>query len=123
MLVEVAAAMFLQGAGAPVSPRIDPYLLCVCKRPEGDPIRFVGVASDAQLTLGADGLSTEDRQATIFTVVRVKSGDVKSPAKVYHSTNPAKCGISFNYGKRYEIVGVLKNGLIETDWCQMGKPR
>lgn len=123
MLIEFAAALMLQGAGAPSAPRIDPYLLCVCKAAEGDPVRFLGIASDAQLTLGADGLSAEDRQATIFTVMRVKTGDVKSPAKVFHSTNPAKCGISFDYGKRYEIVGVLKDGAIETDWCQMGKPR
>ncbi len=74
------------------------------------------------MTLGPDGRTPEARQATIFRVMKGKSADVPDPAKVWHVTNPAKCGVKFDYGKRYTVVAVKKqNGDLETSHCVMPK--
>lgn len=127
MIAEILLIIALQGT-PPGDFRptrtIDPYALCICKAvDEASVVRFTGYASDAELTLSDDPLKANDRQATIFRVVRGLSEDVAEVTKVYHRANPAKCGVSFDYGKRYDVAAVKKEGVLETDWCLMGKPR
>lgn len=124
-MIELLAAMSMQAAEAesPAPRRFDPYLLCVCPDDAGaEEVRFTGYAVDAQLILGEDGKSAKPRQATIF---RIEKGpkDLASPVKVWHFTKPEKCGLSFAYGRRYDIVAVKKGDELETNWCLMGKPR
>lgn len=125
-MIELLAAMMLQGAAeaeAPSPRRFDPYLLCVCQdQADADKVRITGYAIDAQLILGEDGRSALPRQATIF---RIEKGpkDLASPVKIWHVTQPEKCGLSFAYGRRYDVVAVKKGEELETNWCLMGKPR
>jgi hypothetical protein len=125
-MIEVLAAVLMQGAAeaeAPAPRRFDPYLLCVCQDQSGaEQVTFTGYAVDAQLILGEDGRSAQPRQATIF---RIEKGpkDLATPVKIWHVTRPEKCGLSFAYGKRYDIVAVKKGEEFETNWCLMGKPR
>ena len=127
MIIE-AGLWFLAQAAPPAAfgkaREIDAYALCSCKTI--DPltiVRFQGFASDAEMTLGEDGKTANARQATIFRVLKGAGADVPPLARVYHVTDPAKCGISFDYGKRYDVAAVKKDGVLETDWCRMGKPR
>lgn len=127
MIIEAALVLFMQGTPPGdfrPSRKIDPYALCSCKAvDESSIVRFTGTASDAEMTLGPDGLSANARQATIFRVLKGESADAPNPAKVFHVTDPAKCGVSFDYGKRYDVIAVKKDGALETNWCLMGKPR
>jgi hypothetical protein len=127
MIAEVFLIVALQGTPPDdfrPTRKIDPYAFCSCNVvDEALLVRFTGYASEAELTLSEDPLRTNDRQATIFRVVRGMSDDVAAKTKVYHRTNPAKCGVSFDYGKRYDVAAVKKDGVLETDWCVMGKPR
>ncbi len=123
------ALAFLAAAAAPApgfSPNrtIDPYALCSCKNVDtSSTIAFTGIASDAVMTLAPDGRSAEARQATVFRVLKGVSADVPETVKVYHLTNPEKCGVKFDYGKRYAVVAIKKaNGELETSWCVMPKP-
>lgn len=127
MIIEAAIFLLAQSAaGGDFRParRIDPYALCSCANAEkGATVAFTGIASDAQVILGEDGRSAEARQATIFRVLRGKSADVPDLAKVWHVTNPAKCGVKFDYGKRYDVVALKKaNGELETSYCVMPRP-
>lgn len=126
MIIEILAAVALQSStsGEIRPPRqIDPYALCSCARADTSRlVSFTGIASDAEMTLGADGRSAEARQATIFRVLKGKGPDVPDPAKVFHVTDPAKCGVKFDYGKRYQVTAVKKeNGELETSYCVMPK--
>ena len=72
------------------------------------------------MTLGDDGRSAKARQATIFRVLKGAGESVPDPAKVWHVTNPAKCGVTFDYGKRYDVTAVRKSsGELETNYCVM----
>ena len=127
MIIEAIAALLLQTAPTGdfrPSRQIDPYALCSCADVDKTKlVSFTGIASDAQMTLGADGRSAEARQATIFRVLKGESADVPDPAKVWHVTDPAKCGVKFDYGKRYIVTAVKKeNGDLETSYCVMPKP-
>lgn len=127
MIVEFLSAMLMQApAGGDFRParRIDPYALCACSQADERPrVAFTGYATDAELTLGEDGRSAEERQATIFRVTKGRSADVPELAKVWHVTDPAKCGVKFDYGKRYDVAAVKReDGALETDWCKMGRP-
>jgi hypothetical protein len=125
-MIEFLAVLMLQGAAdadAPAPRRFDPYLLCVCRdEAEAETVSFTGYATDAQMVLGEDGRSALPRQATIF---RIEQGpkDLNSPVKIWHVTKPEKCGVTFAYGRRYDVVAVKKDDELETNWCLMGKPR
>lgn len=122
-MIEIVAALLLQAGDASETRRIDPYLLCVCPNVAGlEKIEFSGYASDAEMILGEDGRSAEPRQATVFRLDKGPN-DLKSPVKVWHFTKPEKCGVSFAYGRRYDVVAVKRGEEIETNWCLMGKPR
>ncbi len=126
MIIETALALLLQSSpsGEFRSPRkLNPYSLCSCEAVDEESlVSFIGIASDAEVTLGEDGLSAAPRQATIFRVLRSASDDIPDPAKVWHATDPAKCGVKFDYGKRYDVVAVKKDNVLETNWCVMPKP-
>lgn len=127
MIIETLIATALQSTtSGEIRParQIDPYALCSCAGVDKAPlVSFTGIASDAQMTLGPDGRSALPRQATIFDVVKGKSADVPNPAKVFHVTDPAKCGVKFDYGKRYVVTAVkTENGELETSYCLMPKP-
>ncbi|HNR75608.1 MAG TPA: hypothetical protein PKM48_00635 [Parvularculaceae bacterium] len=124
MFVESLLLFFLQSQpNADFRPmrEIDPYALCSCaNKPEGEEVAFTGVVTDAEMTLGADGRSAKERQATVFRILKGSSEKVPDPAKVWHVTNPSKCGVTFDYGKRYDVVAVRKeNGELETSYCVM----
>ncbi|MEZ5919790.1 MAG: hypothetical protein R3C60_00410 [Parvularculaceae bacterium] len=125
-MLDLLAILYLQAAGAGAAPAtrtFDPYLLCVC--PDIDRtkiVRFSGYVSDAQLTIAPDGKSVLDRQATIFESVKSAS-DLGDRVKLWHNIKPEKCGLSFDYGKRYEIVATKIDDRVETNACLMGKVR
>ena len=124
-MIEILAVIALQGAPAggirPPDQSSDPYYLCRCPQSaEEEAITFTGYASDAQLTLGADGRSVEARQATLFRVAKKPDASFPDPAKIWHVTDPAKCGVKFDYGKRYVVTAVKKpDGEYETNYCLM----
>jgi hypothetical protein len=125
-LAAIAMAMMAQGEpGGEFRPRaVDPYARCRCEAVDAAAtVRFTGIVSDAELTAGEDGRTANPRQATIFRIVKSGAGGLAERVKVWHRTDPAQCGIRFDYGKRYDIVAVTKDGEFETDWCVMGKPR
>jgi hypothetical protein len=127
MIIEAVAAILMQSAaGGDFRPgrEADPYARCTCPAIDKDNlVSFTGIASDAQMTLGDDGRSAEARQATIFRVQKGMGADVPELVKVWHVTNPAKCGVKFDYGKRYTIVAEKNsNGELETSYCVMPKP-
>ncbi len=104
-------------------PKPDPYAKCVCEDVDAAAvISFVGIVSDAQVLLGKDGRSPADRQATIFRVVKTYKGEVSNPAKVWHMTAAEKCGVTFDYGKRYTVTAIAVGDGLETNWCLGPKP-
>lgn len=127
MIAELVSLMLMQApASEDLKPtyQIDPYALCSCvKKIEGDKVEFTGIASDAQMLLGEDGRSAVARQATIFRVLKSPSADIGETAKVWHVTAPEKCGVKFDYGKRYDVIAVKKpDGELETSYCVMSPP-
>ena len=124
MIVESLLSLFLQAQpSADFRPmrEVDPYALCSCaNKTDGERVNFTGIVTDAELMLGADRRSTQPRQATIFRVLKGGGENVPDPAKVWHVTDPANCGVTFDYGKRYEIVAVENDrGELETSYCVM----
>ncbi len=123
MIIAAIAFFFAETSTSDVfRPReIDPYALCSCAAAaDRETVTFTGYATDAEVTLAEDGRSTEARQATIFRVTKGRSGDIPERTRLFHMTDPAKCGVKFDYGKRYDIVAVKrKDGALETSWCEM----
>ena len=123
-MIELVAAIALQfdanDGGWRRTPK-DPYARCVCETARNATlVRFRGSAQDAIVTVGPDGRKPEDRQATLFSLIRPVAG-LSSPVKVFHSTAPAKCGVSFDYGKIYDVVAVKSGDALETSYCLMPK--
>lgn len=124
-MIEIFLAFLGQSSAGEFRPTtIDPYALCSCASADkSNLVSFTAIASDAEVALAEDGRSAKPRQATIFKVVKGAGDDVPERAKVFHLTDPAKCGVRFDYGKRYEIVAAKKeNGELETSYCLMPKP-
>ena len=94
---------------------------CVCAAEIAtDVVIITGLVVDAELTLGPDGLSTNERQATVFDVSKTNAPAITGRTKVWHSTNLSKCGVLFDYGKKYEVAArKTENGALETDRCLM----
>ncbi|MHA7872092.1 MAG: hypothetical protein ACX939_07070, partial [Hyphococcus sp.] len=79
-----------------------------------------GLVVDAELTVAADGRSANERQATIFNVSRSGDHDVQGRTRIWHSTIPANCGLTFDYGLQYTLfVRRNEDGTLETDQCLM----
>lgn len=114
MLALVAAAL------AASSPPADAPFLCACAKPARPAdIEFRGVAIDATMVAGQGGANVESRQATVFRVTRVIKGEAATPMKVWHLSDPNRCGVTFNYAASYVVKARLKNGKAETDLCLM----
>lgn len=111
----LALVISIMLASAPDAP-----FLCTCAN-NATPadIEFRGVAVDAVLVAAEGGTKVELRQATVFRVTRVIKGEAASPMKVWHLTNPGRCGVTFNYASTYRVKARLKNGRAETDLCLM----
>ncbi len=96
----------------------DPYRLCICPAtPPDDVVTFLGSPKDAELSLAPDGLSVLPRQATIFSVLDDQKAALGEEVKVWHVTKPADCGLTFEYGKRYQVNATRVDGALETSWC------
>jgi len=94
---------------------------CLCPAPvEGAIVRLEGLVVDAELTLGPDGRTANDRQATIFEIWRSDGAEVSGRTKVWHSADTEACGVIFDYGRKYQLAA-RKNeaGELETDACVM----
>ena len=94
----------------------DLYAKCRCEAEgaEKADAEFTGLVTDAQTFLAEDGKSIADRQAT---VLRVLDGLDEKTVKVFHSTMPDNCGLTFDYGKRYEVSVRSVDGNYETNYC------
>lgn len=121
-MIELIAALALQAApGGWSPPAKDPYRRCVCEATgEAEVVRFRGAAVDAIVAVGPDGRTPQDRQATLFTLMRPVKG-LAAPVKVWHLKNPHKCGVTFDYGKLYDVVAVKSGEELETSYCLMPK--
>ena len=82
-----------------------------------------GLVIDAEVTLSASGLSMNERQATIFDAPKSKLPDgsvIDGRVRVWHINNEAKCGVTFDYGKKYSVaVNRNEDGEFETNACLM----
>lgn len=93
---------------------------CTCPDSyEAGAIMLKGIVVDAEMTAAADGRSANDWMATIFDVVYASDGSAKGRTRVWHSNAPGKCGLTFDYGRKYALaVREGANGY-ETDKCLM----
>lgn len=94
--------------------------LCTCPDTPEKPFAIVeGFVVDAEVSLAANGRSVNERQATIFDVKnasRIENGRTR----IWHSSNTKKCGVTFDYGKKYKVaLRKSKSGQLETDKCLM----
>lgn len=106
---------------------IDPYAppeirkvpSCTCPEiAESGVITFDGYVIDAEMTLAPGGLNTNDRMATIFDVKSSSDPKVIGRTRVWHETTEDKCGITFDYGRKYSVaVRVIDGDVLETDSC------
>lgn len=94
---------------------------CQCPaEPEEGVFIVEGLVVDAEVTLGADGLSVNDRQTTVFDVSKAPEADLKGRTRIWHTTKLPKCGVTFDYGLKYRVaVRKLEDGSLETDECLM----
>lgn len=104
-----------------VLPKPDARLQCKCSETTGA-ISFSGIAVDAEFSASPDGRSVVGRQKTIFEVTRSPSHPRGARLKVSHPTPPAPCGVSFNYGARYDLTVRQAGDELETDYCLVPQP-
>ncbi len=106
-------------AAPPIQIRKAPECTCTDETPDGVLV-LSGLVVDAELTLAEDGRSPNERQATIFDVSAANALNARGRTKIWHSTNPASCGLTFDYGLQYSVaVRRTENGALETDECLM----
>ncbi len=104
---------------APPEVRQAPACVCPASR-ETPEVVFSGFVVDAEVTLGADRRSVEDRMATVFDVKSSNNGDVDGRTRLWHTTAPSSCGVTFDYGKKYSVAARRSDdGDLETDKCLM----
>ena len=94
---------------------------CVCPATREYPdVTFTGYVVDAEVRLGSDRRSIEDRMATIFDVKFSNDDGVEGRTRLWHTTSEAACGVNFDYGKKYSIAARWsEDGDLETDRCLM----
>ena len=123
-LVVLALAQNTGDLGAPpVEIRKTPE--CRCPETLEDGALFLrGLVVDAEVTVAADGRSPNERQATIFTINPSADHDYKGRTRIWHTTKPESCGITFDYGLQYLLaVRRTEDGALETDECLMRQTR
>jgi len=94
-------------------------LTCECSA-EREPglIVIEGLVIDAEVRLSEDGLSAHERQATIFNIAKSNNHKLSGRTHIWHQTNENKCGVTFDYGKKYQIsVRTTEEGQLETSSC------
>ena len=111
---DVSQPDIVKDLAAPPKSAPPPPRRCTCAQPPETPDRIIsGLVVDAELTLGADRRSVNDRQATIF-----ETAGGKERIRIFHSTQVKKCGLSFDYGVGYSVpVRKTEKGEFETDIC------
>lgn len=120
------ALMFLT-ALQPTDPYAPPPVIgeisqCNCAARASADVTISGYVIDAEVTLGADRLSVEDRMATIFDVSSSSDPKFSGRTRVWHNVDRDYCGVTFNYGKKYSVPARYDdNGELETDSCLMGE--
>lgn len=97
-------------------PEVREVSRCICNASRKIPeFNIEGFVIDAEVTLGADRRSVEDRMATIFDT------EDNGRTKVHHYVSDENCGVTFDYGKKYTVaVRRDEDGELETDRCLMG---
>ncbi|VAW04576.1 hypothetical protein MNBD_ALPHA05-537 [hydrothermal vent metagenome] len=105
---------------APPVLRKVPVNTCTCTDArEPGIIILEGLIVDAEVTLAPDRISINDRQATIMDVAKSSDG-VKGRTRIWHTTSEKSCGVTFDYGRTYEVaVRTTEDGEFETDQCLM----
>ena len=82
---------------------------------------ITGFVIDAEVVLGADKRSVEERMATIFDVTSSSDPSIKGRTKIWHNVSEDSCGVTFDYGKKYSVPArQSEEGELETDSCLMG---
>jgi hypothetical protein len=130
MSVSALFGLFLAAAAQDAEPPEEkaPAVVCKCaEAPPADAVIFEGVPYDAQITLDANGQKPEPRQATLFRLQKIEVGDGPKTAdgmpskevKVWHNADLKKCGVRFDYGKRYRVRARKVGDNLETDFCLM----
>ena len=96
---------------------------CICPaRREYPDVTFTGYVIDAEMRLGSDKRSVEERMATIFDVKESNNSDVMGRTRLWHNVSDDQCGVSFDYGRKYDIAARWSDdGDLETDRCLMGE--
>ena len=118
----------MQSAEAPPEVKEAPSVRadCICAEEiAADVVILEGLVVDAEVTLGPDGRSPNERQATVFDIWRAQGAEISGRTRVWHSSNKKSCGIVFDYGRKYSLA-VQRNaetGDLETDACLMRAAR
>jgi hypothetical protein len=108
-----AAANNTDNLTAPPDLSRERLILCGCASEPPAETVLNGLVVDAELTLGPDRRSTNDRQATVFE----KRGSGER-FKVFHNTSRSGCGVTFDYGKNYSVPArKTEDGVFETNFC------
>ncbi|MEO1250848.1 MAG: hypothetical protein AAFW81_00700 [Pseudomonadota bacterium] len=97
-------------------------ILCGCAKAQGPSFVVEGIVVDAELRLGPDGRSAADLQTTIFSLLSApdEAGLDGERVRVLHDSRADKCGVRFDYGKRYSVpVRRTDEGALETGYCLM----
>lgn len=121
----IAFLLSLNAFGADNSPSYAPPEIrtppsCVCPASSEPPdVTFSGYVVDAEVTLGSNRRSVEDRMATIFDVEQSSDGELEGRTRLWHNADPATCGVSFDYGKKYSVAARWSGDELETDKCLM----
>lgn len=94
---------------------------CECPANVSPDVTVSGYVVDAQVVLGADRRSVEERMATIFDVTQASDPSIGGRTKVWHNVSEESCGVTFDYGRKYSVPARYdENGELETDSCLMG---
>lgn len=121
--VVLLLAFMAQGAGdLTAPPKLKEFSEeCVCPADIEPDVTLTGYVIDAQIILGADRRSVEDRMATIFDVKSSSSSKISGETKVWHNVSEQACGVTFDYGKKYTVAARYdEENELETDSCLMG---
>lgn len=125
VLLITATAMMAQESAANTVPEIEDktnFILCGCAKAAAPDMILEGLVVDAEVTLAPGGRSPNERQATIFNVLKATGEDltkaIDGRTRIFHNTTPGACGVTFDYGKRYSVaVRKTETGALETDLC------
>lgn len=94
---------------------------CTCPANSRPDVTVSGYVVDAQVILGADRRSVEERMATIFDVTQASDSTIRGRTKIWHNVSEESCGVTFDYGKRYSVPARYDaQGELETDSCLLG---